>query len=227
VCPTNVGRAVTQTVTRVLIYMSEAGADTLDRLACSLRRLRPAHGTTSKIAPSGGVQPCCAVCPTAGAHRGTRYVTASSTSRSGACCGILIHIDEQADTSEAEGAQTSDPRAEALRLYMSGLNLEQVASKLHTSVRTVRRLLAGTPKRPRGTRRTDISDERVQELREVHQLTWEQIGDTVGLTTPGAKSRYVAAFARRGDPSRQPNRQRSTRSLTGFDGETPHSDGAQ
>ena len=28
------------------------------------------------------------------------------------------------------------------------------------------------------------------------------IGDTVGLTTPGAKSRYVAAFARRGDPSK-------------------------
>ena len=33
-------------------------------------------------------------------------------------------------------------------------------------------------------------------------MTWEQIGDTVGLTTPGAKSRYVAAFARRGDPSK-------------------------
>ena len=86
---------------------------------------------------------------------------------------------------------------------MSGLNLEQVASELDTSVRIVRRLLAGTPKRPPGPgRRTDVSDERVLELREVHRMTWEQIGDTVGLTTPGAKSRYVAAFARRGDLSK-------------------------
>ena len=103
--------------------------------------------------------------------------------------------------SAAEGAKTSDRRAEALRLYMSGLNLEQVASELQTTVRIVRRLLAGTPKRPPGTRRTDVSDERVLELREVHRMTWEQIGDTVGLTTPGARSRYLAAFARRGDPS--------------------------
>ena len=105
--------------------------------------------------------------------------------------------------SGADGAKTSDPRAEALRLYMSGLNLEQVASKLDTTVRIVRQLLAGTPKRPPGPgRRTDVSDERVLERREMHRMTWEQIGDTVGLTTPGAKSRYVAAFTRRGDPSK-------------------------
>jgi len=99
--------------------------------------------------------------------------------------------------------KTSDRRAEALRLYMSGLNLSQVASELQTSVRILRRLLAGTPMRPPGPgRRSDVSDERVLELREVHRMTWEQIGDTVRLTTPGARSRYLAAFARRGDPSK-------------------------
>ena len=75
--------------------------------------------------------------------------------------------------------------------------------EVDTSVRIIRRLLADTPMRPPGPgRRTDVSDERVLELRELHRMTWEQIGDTVGLTTPGAKSRYVAAFARRGDPSK-------------------------
>ena len=38
------------------------------------------------------------------------------------------------------------------------------------------------------------------ELRELHQMTSGQIGNTVGLTTPGAWSRYLSAFARRGDP---------------------------
>jgi hypothetical protein len=139
-----------------------------------------------------------------------------------ACCGILIHIDEQPDAPRAEGAKTSDRRAEALRIYMSGLNLEQVETKLDISVRTLRRLLAGTPMRPPGPgRRSDVSDGRVLELREVHRNEMgtdrrhrraHHTRSQVSLRLPPSPVEVT--------PSKQHRRQQLTRWPSVFDGGT-------
>lgn len=86
-------------------------------------------------------------------------------------------------------------RLEAVARYELGESIRQIADRFRVSYGTVRRVIPAEQLRPAGwgTDRQDVTDDMVRRLRDVEQLTWAQVGERTGMTTSGARRRYLTA----------------------------------
>lgn len=84
-------------------------------------------------------------------------------------------------------------KAEATRLYRSGVRPADVIARLGLGVHpsTVVRWAGGGTPGPR--RRTDVSDKRIIRLRDEKHLTWAEIGRRVQMAPTGVAKRYSRA----------------------------------
>lgn len=86
--------------------------------------------------------------------------------------------------------------------YEAGESIDRLADRFGIARATVHRILGDTPRRPQGRRpasgkRCTVADADVIRLREVDGLSWRLLGEAIGLSPIGARTRYMAALARR------------------------------
>lgn len=76
-------------------------------------------------------------------------------------------------------------------LYGQGHTVDQIGTELGVNARTVHRRLraAGVQMRPPGVARLPVTDEEILRLRG-QGLLWREVGDRVGMTTPGVHRRW-------------------------------------
>lgn len=93
-------------------------------------------------------------------------------------------------------------RAEIAARYKAGMSMRQLAKRFGVSEAAIRRALAHHPEvqsRPVGWgSRPIVDDDEIVRLR-VEGLTFAAIGGRVGLSMWGARKRYLAATACRGE----------------------------
>lgn len=94
-------------------------------------------------------------------------------------------------------------REEARRLYRLDIPTARIARLVGVHRRTVQRWTGakGTPRGPR--KRPDVSDDAIREMRDEHQLSWQQIAADTGMSRSGVRHRYETATGGRPDRAGQ------------------------